>query len=73
MKIETSEAVRRFNAAVERADYLLRGTGDRLTVEQLAYALRLSGWLAPKQCECAAIELEEAAAALPTTGSLNES
>lgn len=54
----------RFNAAVERADYLLAGKADRLTVEQLARVLRWPGWLAQIECRHVADELEAAFKAL---------
>jgi hypothetical protein len=58
---EPEKAMTRFNAAVERADYLLSGQGDRLDVEQLIAALRFPGWLASSECHRAADELEAAA------------
>ena len=61
VKLETEMSMKRFNAAVERADYLLSGRADRLDVERLIAALRFSGWLAPSEYRRAADELESAA------------
>ena len=61
MKIPTTPEIRRFNRAVEQADYLLRGYGDRLPVDLLVLAL---GDLIPLGANYgrAALELEAAAA-----------
>lgn len=58
--VPTTPAVRRFNAAVERADYLLGGKGDQLSAPDLVLALmNRNFWLA--ECGRAALELEAAA------------
>lgn len=59
-QIATTPAVRRFNAAVERADSLLNFAGDRLSASDLVLALmNRNFWLA--ECGRAALELEAAA------------
>lgn len=55
IKIESTPAMRRFNAAVEAADSRLAYRGDRLSVDQLLHILRLNDF------DNEAAELAEAA------------